>query len=435
METTVALPIVQAFVERDPAAAARSVALLEVRRAVSVLRELPREGLARLVPYLPPPLSGQALAGLAADTLTDVLARLEPEHVAPILMALPVADRPRLVEALDAKKKARVRELLDYPDDSAGRMMSTEFVSFHTDTRVDETIEQIRALSAKGVPPSYAYILGEGERLVGVVNMRDLVITPGTATLAACARRDVFTLHPFMTREQVLEALKARGYFAAPVVDAEGRMLGVIRAAQLEGAAQTEAGENLQKMFGVGGDERPFSPVPYSLKKRLPWLHINLVTAFMAAAVVALFEDLIAKITVLAVFLPVVAGQGGNTGAQSLAVVMRGLVMREIPSSKAWRLIGKEALLGTVSGVVIGLVTGVVAAAWHGNFMFGVVIGLAMVGNLMVAGLSGAAIPLGMKRLGLDPAQSSNIILTTVTDVVGFFAFLGIAMVFQDHLV
>lgn len=159
------------------------------------------------------------------------------------------------------------------------------------------------------------------------------------------------------------------------------------------------------------------------------------MTAFLAAAVVGLFEDIIAKITILAIFLPVVAGQGGNAGAQSLAVVMRGLVMREIPRSRYRSLLFKESVVGLINGVVIGLVTGLIAWIWQGNPYLGVVIGLGMVVNLIVAGFAGAAIPLLLKSLGLDPAQSSNIILTTITDVVGFLAFLGFAVLFQSYLI
>jgi len=219
-----------------------------------------------------------------------------------------------------------------------------------------------------------------------------------------------------------------------PVVDAEKRLLGIVRAEHLIEDVQEEASEDLQRMFGAGADERPFSPILFSLRQRLPWLHINLATAFLAAAVVGLFEDVIAKITVLAIFLPVVAGQGGNAGAQSLAIVMRGLVMREIPPHRRTALVAKESLIGLVNGVIIGLVTGLIAWLWQGNGWLGVVIGLGMIVNLFVAGIAGATIPLLMKSIGLDPAQSSNIILTTVTDVLGFFAFLGFAVVFLAKL-
>jgi magnesium transporter len=188
-------------------------------------------------------------------------------------------------------------------------------------------------------------------------------------------------------------------------------------------------------MFGAGGDERVFSSIVFSLKKRLPWLHINLATAFLAAGVVALFEGIIAKLTILAVFLPVVAGQGGNAGAQSLAVVMRGIVMREIPKGKIFSLIYKEGKIGAINGAIIGGVTALVAWVWNGSPYLGLVIGLGMLFNLFFAGISGASIPLLMKKIGIDPAQSSSIILTTVTDVMGFLAFLGFAVLFQNYLV
>ncbi|MEJ2284596.1 MAG: magnesium transporter, partial [Desulfobacterales bacterium] len=244
-----------------------------------------------------------------------------------------------------------------------------------------------------------------------------------------------FALHCFTDRQDAANELAKRKYFAAPVVDGENHILGIVKAERMIQGVQEEASKDIQRMFGAGADERVFSTILFSLKKRLPWLHINLATAFLAAAVVALFEGIIAKLTILAVFLPVVAGQGGNAGAQSLAVVMRGIVMREIPRDKIYALVFKEAKIGAINGAVIGAVTALVAWVWYGNPFLGLVIGLGMLVNLILAGLAGASIPLIMKRVGIDPAQSSSIILTTVTDVVGFIAFLGFAVLFQKYLV
>jgi magnesium transporter len=229
--------------------------------------------------------------------------------------------------------------------------------------------------------------------------------------------------------------LRQRHLFAVPVVDAEQRLLGVVKADRVIQDVQEETTEDLLRMVGVGGDETTASSLWFSLRKRLPWLHVNLLTAFLAASVVAVFEDIIAKITILAVFLPVVAGQGGNAGAQSLAVVMRGIVLREIRPSTGMRLVVKEGCLGALNGLIIGVVTALIAWFWKGSPFLGVVIGLGMLVNLTAAGAAGAAIPLVMKRLGFDPAQSSSIILTTITDIVGFFAFLGFAVLFQQYLI
>jgi magnesium transporter len=274
----------------------------------------------------------------------------------------------------------------------------------------------------------------DDNRLVGVLNMRDLMIAPPQSSLESILQKEVFSIHCFVDLQDAANELAKRKYFAAPVVDSENHILGIIKAERLIKGVQEGTTEDIQRMFGVGADERPFSSILFSLKKRLLWLHINLITAFMAAAVVAVFEGIIAKITVLAVFLPVVAGQGGNAGAQSLAVVMRGIVMREIPENKTAALIFKEAKLGAANGAIIGIVTALIAWIWMGSPYLGLVIGLGMLVNLICAGLSGAAIPLIMKRIGIDPAQSANIILTTVTDIMGFFAFLGFAVLFQNYL-
>jgi magnesium transporter len=290
-------------------------------------------------------------------------------------------------------------------------------------------------MAKKRFPLSYIYVVDDQRHLIGILNMRDLMLATADKPLEAISRKDIFTIHCFTDQQEAALELGKRKYFAAPVVDGEDRIVGIIKAERMLQGVQDDVSQDIQKMFGVSGDERTFSSIFFSLKKRLTWLNINLVTAFMAAAVVALFEGMIAKITVLAVFLPVVAGQGGNAGAQSLAVVMRGLVMREIPSSKVAKLITKEALLGAINGILIGAITGLVALLWYNNPYLAVVVGLGMLVNLICAGLAGASIPLLMKRFGIDPAQSSNIILTTVTDIVGFFAFLGFAVLFQSYLV
>jgi magnesium transporter len=312
--------------------------------------------------------------------------------------------------------------------------MSTDFVALRQDVKVRDAIQIIRSLVRKRNPASYAYVVDDNNHLVGVINMRQLIVESQDEQLSAFMIRDVFAVNAFMDIEDVASEVSHRKFFAVPVLDHEKKLLGLIKADQLIGQVQQEATEDLLRMFGAGGTERTFSPITFSLRKRLPWLHVNLATAFLAAAVVAIFESTIAQITALAVFLPVVAGQGGNAGAQSLAIVMRGLVMREIPAEKFWPLVSKEAFIGLVNGILIGIVTAVIAYFWYGKIMLGVVIALAMVVNLFAAGLSGAAIPLIMKSLGLDPAQSSSIVLTTVTDVVGFFSFLGFATLFAAQL-
>lgn len=298
---------------------------------------------------------------------------------------------------------------------------------------VEEAIHTIRSLGQKQ-PLFYVYVTDEKDQLQGVLAMRDLVLADPHQSIES-VMKEVVSVPAGLDREEVIKFAARNHYLAIPVVDAENRLLGIVHSADLVTAAEEEASEDMQKMVGAGGDEEVFSPFLFSLKKRLPWLQFNLATAFLAAAVVGLFENTIARITALAVFLPVVAGQGGNTGAQTLAVVIRGLALGEAEKNLAWRVIAKEAWLGIVNGLSVGLVTALVGYWWERNPYFGLVIGLAMVVNMAAACIAGAGIPLLMKALGWDPAQSSSIILTTVTDVLGFFSFLGLATLFQHLLV
>ncbi len=434
-EQTPLLPLVRKYFERDSHAAARSLEMMTEDEAAQVLKALPAQLVVQALRHLQVSYAAVLLENSDAALFKEIAVALDPQHAATIFMHLPEESRERLLRHIPKKLRSQIKELLAYPEDSMGRLMTTRFLSFHKNVTASEAIEKIRSLAKARFPYSYAYVIDDGDHLVGVLNMHDLMLASPDQSLEALMRKDVFSIHCFVSREDAANELSKRRYFAAPVVDGENRILGIIKAEQLIQGIQDEATEDMQKMFGVGGDERVFSPIWFSMKKRLPWLHVNLATAFLAAAVVALFEDIIAKITVLAIFLPVVAGQGGNAGAQSLAIVMRGLVMREIPNRKIWSLIFKESWLGVINGAVIGTITAVVAWLWDGNPYLGLVIGLGMLVNLFVAGLSGASIPIAMKFVGLDPAQSSSIILTTVTDVVGFLAFLGFAVMFQQFLI
>ncbi|GIW48088.1 MAG: magnesium transporter MgtE [Deltaproteobacteria bacterium] len=429
------LKLVNKFFEYDPEVAAHILETMDEEEAVEILKALPPSLSAQIFRYLEVHYAAKLLKEAPPDTFKEIVSRLEPQNGAAIFRNIPDDIRKKLLEHLPEKTRRQIRELLIYPRDSVGSIMSTDFLALHTDIKVKDAIEKIRSMAHTKSPASYVYIIDSDNHLVGVLNMRDLLLADENATLESVMIKDVFSLNAFTDREEAANEVARRRFFAAPVVDNENHLLGIVKADQLINQIQDEATEDIQKMFGAGGDERISSPISFSLKKRLPWLHINLATAFLAASVVNLFEDIIAKITVLAVFLPIVAGQGGNAGSQSLAVVMRGLIMREISTKEIKRLVFRETKIGILNGVATGTVTALISWLWKGNAILGLVIGLAMVVNLAIAGLAGALIPVSMKAIGLDPAQSSSIILTTITDVVGFFAFLGLAVMFQGLLV
>ena len=420
----------------------------DIGEAVKILEDTPKTDASFILAKLSPRSSTQIVARLQAsfaatlleshppDTIAASLTALPPNKAASIVMHLSIETQERLLPKISGQLAESIRELYTYPEGSVGRYMSSDFLTFFKHEEAGDVIEKIRGMAhKKSIPVSYTYVVDDDGILQGVLNMRDLMLAESNELLREVMLTNVFSIHCFTDRGDAAREMAKRKYFAAPVVDTEDRLLGVIKAENMITGLREDFSSNLQKMVGVSGDERTFSPIRVAVKKRLIWLNVNLATAFLAAGVVAMFEDVIARITILAVFLPVIAGQGGNAGAQSLAVVMRGLVMREIPAKRVRELIWKETKLGIINGMVIGVITAFIAWLWNGNAWFGLVIGLGMVLNLVIAGFAGSSIPLIMKKMKIDPAQSSSIILTTVTDVMGFLAFLGLAMIFQDHLV
>lgn len=315
---------------------------------------------------------------------------------------------------------------------TAAGMMEGEVVTIPLNVTAEAAIEFLRNAPRQSL--HYLYVTDADRRLVGVLGMRDILLARPSDPVESMVRRGVTTIRLETPREELAAVMQKTRYLALPVVDGEGRLQGVVRHDRVLGAAREEAFEDLQRLVGAGGDERALAPVSHAVRKRLGWLLVNLATAFLASAVIAQFEPALAKVAALSILMTIVAGQGGNTGAQTLAVVIRGLAVKEILPGTTWRLVMKELAAGVVNGVAVALVTGGVVWAWFRNPWLAVVIGSAMVVNMTAAALSGAAIPLVLHALGRDPAQSSSIFMTTVTDVVGFASFLGFALLFMSKL-
>ncbi len=425
---------IKKFFELNPTDAAHSLETLNAEEAVSILKSVSSEHASRAFDSLDARFAADLMLNLSEQSAADILGRMNTTRAAELILCIQrQEDREKLLERIDPNQTDQIRKLISYPKDTAGRIMTPHFLAFREDTKVGEAILVLRSIAQKA-PLNYVYVTNNENRLKGVLNMRDLLLADGNVKLDSVMLPDVFCVEATMDREKVIQELRGRSFLSVPVVDKNDHLLGTIRTDELIASAQEEATEDIQKMFGAGGDEHVSSSISFSIKKRLLWLNINLATAFLASSVIAMFEDVIAKMTALAIFLPIVASQGGNTGAQSLAVVIRGLVLREVEPRLARKVIIKEGLLGLTNGIVVGTLSGLVAWFWNGNRYLGLVIGLAMIINMVAAGISGAAIPIFMKALGKDPAQSSNIILTTVTDCVGFFAFLSLAVLFRNFL-
>jgi len=338
-----------------------------------------------------------------------------------------------LFSAAPDPARPRERNAL-YEHDAIGRLMEPVIGAFTPEWTVEETVEALRE-SVKRNLVTYVWVVdGEG-RLAGIVTMRDLLFGAKRATLAQVMARDPFVLQAAMPLREAMKQVLDRHYPVYPVVDGAGRFTGLVRGQAMFEAQAIEISLQAGSMMGVEKEERIATPWYHSLKLRHPWLQLNLVTAFLAAAVVGLFQDTLDRLVILALFLPVLAGQSGNTGCQALAVTLRGMTLGELKPGAERRLVSKEAWLGCLNGVGVGLAAGigmlVTAAGQHQArpFMLGLVVFLAMIGACVASGVSGALVPLTLKRLGFDPASASSIFLTTATDVVSMGMLLGLATI------
>lgn len=387
---------------------------------------------AQILERLNPRVAADVLSLLDDVLVRAMLAVTNPARAAPIIGGLDPLKRHAQLARLDVRVADRIRELLHYPAESAGALMDPRITAFGPDTTVDEALRKMRTFKEKELGSIYL-MDGEG-KLAGGVPLGELATAAPETQLRELIRGEPVAVHATATREDVVKALNERRIATLPVVDTESKLIGVIRYSSLVAAAEAEATQSMQTMVGVGKDEHALSSVRFAVRQRLPWLEINLATAFAAAFVVGLFEGTIAQFTALAVLMPVVAGQSGNSGMQALAVTMRGLALREVRPSHWPRLIWKEAGTGIINGFSCAVVTAIAVLMWSQSMGLALVIASAMVISMCIAGMSGAAVPLLLKALRQDPAQSSSIVLTTITDISGFLTFLGLATIFATLL-
>jgi len=402
---------------------------LDADEARALLRQLPTEKAAAALAETEDERIPDLLAAFDAVQLAKILEHIAPADAADLLQHLSPGRRREALGKLPGEIADGLRALLRYPEDSAGGVMSNRLIALREEMTVEEVRELLRerAQEERTEDIAYLYVTNQEQRLVGIVSLRDLVFRRAERSMGEILNRDVKFLRVTDDQEELARKFEHYHYLGLPVVDVDGRLVGVVRASDALDVARKEATEDMQLMVGLSGEERAQTPWQQSIRWRLPWLYVNLATAFLAAFVVGLFEDTIAHWTALAIFLPIVAGQGGNAGMQTLTVIIRDLALGEIAPGDGRRALVKEITLGLLNGLAIGLVVGLIGWWWKGSMMLGLVAGGAMVLNQLAAAASGVLIPLGLKSLRLDPALASSIFLTTVTDVAGFFFFLGLA--------
>jgi magnesium transporter len=405
------------------------------------LERLPADEAQQELRDLPPAEGAAVLAEIDEEARPAMLEKLAPKEIANLVRELPhneAADvisslssemQPAVLKELPNEDRKPVSEMLSYPAESAGGIMSDRFISLREEMSIGEAqkLLQGREEEHDGQQVAYMYVVDAAGRLKGILSIHDLVFRQPHRRIGEVMRPDVKHVWVDDDQEQIAQLFEHYHYMALPVLDRESRLVGIVQANQVVEVMRREATEDMQLMVGLSGEERALTPWKQSMKRRLPWLCINLGTAFLAAAVVGMFEETIAAWTALAIFLPIVAGQGGNAGAQTLTVIIRDMALGEISKGDGRKALAKEAFLGLLNGIVIGLIVGVISYAWKGSFDLGIVVSIAMVLNMVAAGISGVLVPYTLRAFKIDPALASSIIMTTVTDVAGFFFFLGLA--------
>jgi magnesium transporter len=372
------------------------------------------------------------LAASAPRVVSELLQSMNPAMAQDILDELDPERRNAVLAAASPQQRAQWLRNDQYPEDTIGRMMEPPTAVFRGKQTIASTIESVRELS-KTTLVTYLFIVDEATRLIGIVTMRDLLLSARDQTLETVMLRQPFFLTPEVELPDAMKQVVKRHFPVYPVCQADGKLIGQVRGQAMFEEQAYEISAQAGRMVGVDKEERLTTPWSRSLKFRHPWLQLNLVTAFVAAAVVGVFQGTIDRIVILAAFLPVLAGQSGNTGCQALAVALRGMTLGELQPGSERPLVVKEALLGLLNGSLVGVTAGLgmfAAARMQSHpqaVILGIIVFVAMVGSCIVSGIAGAVIPLTLRRFGADPATASSIFLTTATDVASMGLFLSLA--------
>jgi magnesium transporter len=421
---------IDAFVERaqdlEPADLADVLAALDDRERLAVVQALPPELSGEALVEMPEGMHAEdTLAALGTERAAEIVEELEDDDAADLLGELDPEAQERILS--EVEDRSEVDRLLRYDEKTAGGLMTTHVATVRDSDTAGQAIEAIRRQADKVQDFNQLFVVGAGQRLVGVVQLKDLVISaPDRGVREFMEPADTY-VDPELDQEEVARIMSRYNLPSIPVVDHRGRLLGRVTVDDVIDVVEEESTEDLLRFGGVPADEELAGGWRAAVTSRLPWLYINLLTAFLAGGVVYLFQGTVQRAVALAVWMPIIAGMGGNAGTQALAVTVRRLALGQIPPSLFLGVVGKEMVVGLINGLANGLVVALVAVCLHEGPMLGVIVFLAMTGNLLVAGFAGAFIPLILQRFGVDPAVASSIFVTTFTDVCGFLLLLGLA--------
>lgn len=372
---------------------------------------------------------------LENDRMLVIFSYMEKDDIVDLLGNLKIGRRKQLVDLMQAGDRRIIQQLLGYEADTAGGIMTTGYVALSGKLSIGAALQKIKKIGPKTEWIETIFVLNHKKQLIGTVDLRNILITEDGESIESIMDDQVISIEPETDQEEVSLLVSKYDLGAIPVVNKRNMMLGIITVDDIIDVIMEEHTEDMLQMGGVSKEETIDSTLVESVRMRLPWLFVNLITAFVAALAVKLFEDVILQVVALSATMSIVTGMGGNAGSQTLSIMIRSIALGEVELKGCFKIVRKEILLGMLDGAATGAVTGLVVYLVYGSGYLGLIIFIAMIGNMFISGLFGALVPLVLKSLGADPALASSIFLTTATDTLGFFIFLGLAKVFLPFLI
>ncbi|MBN2570002.1 MAG: magnesium transporter [Deltaproteobacteria bacterium] len=400
----------------------RLFSLLDIEKASDVILELSDISKEQIIEDLSDKKLMEIIDEMDSDDAADFIAELDEEQARTVL------------DGIEPDESQDVKELLKYDEDTAGGIMQRELISVREDSTVANAVKTIANLSDDIEDVYNVFVVDKEDRLVGTIPLQKLIISKRNQRVSEVIDTSIPSVHTDIDQEEVARMFGKYDLIAIPVTDSENHLLGRITIDDIVDVMEEETSEDLYRIAGLNEDDSVFNSPVSSVRKRLPWLYLNLMTALVSALVIGFFEDTIKIMVVLAVFMPVVAGVGGNAGSQTLTLIVRGLALGDITFKNSKKALYRQIFVGVANGLLVGVVIGIIAYLWKGIPVLGLVLGLAMIINIFVGTLAGTLIPLGLKWLKSDPALGSHIFLTAFTDAFGFLSFLGLATIFLKLL-
>lgn len=392
------------------------------------------EEIARVLEQADEKLQTRIIKQLDNYRVLFLFSNMQKDDIVDILGYLPIMRRKQLINLMKEGDKKVIQELLGYSEDSAGGIMTTEYIAINGEMTKQKAMSKIKEIAPRTEVIETIFVLNSSKQLIGIADLRDILLADEDVLLKDIADMDYISVEPETDQEEVSIQVSKYDLKVIPVINKRKALLGIITVDDIIDVIQEEHTEDMLQMAGVSKEENLESTLFQSVKLRLPWLFVNLLTAFLAAFTVKLFENTLEQVVALSVTMSIVAGMGGNAGTQTLSIMVRSIATGDVKGKNCYKLLLKEVLLGIINGASTGIFTGIVVYFVYGNIYLGIIIFLAMIANLMISGFFGFLIPLVLKKLHADPALASSIFLTTATDVLGFFVFLGLAQMMIGYI-